>query len=154
MRSKLPHIDNLSNKQLWNLINISYSIQWIIFATCLTQNTTIDINMPHWRFMQQVATRGSNTRQGNVFCNTESYMLPYILHKQPLGAVLHSVEICFVTSLLKIAHQSGDLSAYAKTAVGRYFVSFLQQNHLSAHVDQPTDTHYCRVVYMSWSNYF
>ena len=37
MRSKLPHIDNLSNKQLWNPLNISYSIQWIIFATCLTQ---------------------------------------------------------------------------------------------------------------------
>ena len=33
---------------------------------------------------------------------------------------------------------SGDLNADAKTAVGRYFASFLQQNHLSAHDDQPT----------------
>ena len=33
---------------------------------------------------------------------------------------------------------SGDLNADAKTAVGRYFASFIQQNHLSAHVDQPT----------------
>ena len=33
---------------------------------------------------------------------------------------------------------SGDLNADAKTAVGRYFASFLQQSHLSAHVDKPT----------------
>ena len=57
-------------------------MQWITFATCLTQkNTTIDFGMPHWHFMQQVATRGSATRQGNVFCNTGSYILPYILQK-------------------------------------------------------------------------
>ena len=79
MRSKLPHIDNLSNKHLWNLINIFYSIQWIIFATCLAQNTKIDISMPHWHFVQQLATRGSATWQGNVFCNTLSYISPYIL---------------------------------------------------------------------------
>ena len=99
--------------------------------------------MPHWHFMQQVATRGSTTRLENGFCNTESYILPYIFkkndcnhktnieqihstacynmkiynilyfyismfctdtcHKQPLGEVLHSVEICFVTSLLNIS---------------------------------------------------
>ena len=28
-----------------------------------------------------------------------------ICNKQPLGEVLHSVEICFVTSLLKESHQ-------------------------------------------------
>ena len=31
--------------------------------------------------MQQVATRGSITRQGNVFCNMESCILPYILQQ-------------------------------------------------------------------------
>ena len=46
-----------------------------------TKNTTIEIGMPHWHFMQQVATRGSTTRQGNVFCNMESCILPYILQK-------------------------------------------------------------------------
>ena len=60
MRSKLPHIDIPRNKQLWNLMNISYSKEWIILATCLTntQNTQSDISMPHWHFMQQVATSG------------------------------------------------------------------------------------------------
>ena len=47
-----------------------------------TKNTTIDFGMPHWHFMQQVATRGSANRQGNVFCNTGSYILPYILQKK------------------------------------------------------------------------
>ena len=32
--------------------------------------------------MQQVATRGSATRQGNVFCNTGSYILPYVFYKK------------------------------------------------------------------------
>ena len=42
-------------------------MQWITFATCLTQkNTTLDFGMPHWHFMQHVATRGSATRQENV----------------------------------------------------------------------------------------
>ena len=81
MRSTQPHTDNFSNKQLWNLLSIPYSIEWIIFATCLTKNTTIDISMPHWHFMQLVATRGSATRPGIVFYNTGSYKLPYILQK-------------------------------------------------------------------------
>ena len=69
MRYKLSHIDNLSNKQFLNLINISYSIKWIIFATCLTQNTTIDI-----RF------------HTNILCNM-----------WPPGEVLPNKEMSFVT---------------------------------------------------------
>lgn len=33
---------------------------------------------------------------------------------------------------------AGDLNADASTATGRYFLSFVQQNHLCAHVQQPT----------------
>ena len=53
----------------------------LILSVCLTQNAAIDISMPDWYFMQQVATRGSATRQGNVFCNKGSYILPYIWRK-------------------------------------------------------------------------
>ena len=51
-----------------------------------------------------------------MFC-TDTY------HKQPLGEVLHSVEICFVTSLLNTEQCNHNLLAYSRTIPCRHISS-------------------------------